>query len=514
MRTFAGMGLALAAEVTATGALATAWRLRARRGQRETPLFEPSAAPLRLDRASTPESEISQVADRADGPENQGSEETVPEGSKPPIPDHVSAVVEIEPVDAVLPPVDPPPPIPPELLTELRADPLLGLADVRLVQHVQRTGAGLPDRSQAGGSYQGLNHDVARRLGTDPIPAVRLTWLALRLELPGSRRQALATRAAGPILARGGGITGAARTLDKAARTAAARLALAGYRTVTLAEDDYGPGFSSGLAETHDSPAIYAAAATDTDADAATRPAQNTVNATLAAATATTTGTTTTPTATATATAEHVTAALGGVLIGVDPAHRPVTLGLFRRTTLSTAVVGSLYLAQILALRCAAVGARVIVETARQDEWDPVLLHSGLDRTRLAVQPVGRPVGHRGWPAPSMANPLLVLRDCGARPPYTAMPHGPWTAIVTLLPYFDPRTAGYLRDADLVGLQRMPREEAAMARHLLSLPDQDMAALADLPEPMVLWRSRRRTMRYCELAPTSWEEAFLGEPMR
>jgi hypothetical protein len=60
----------------------------------------------------------------------------------------------------------------------------------------------------------------------------------------------------------------------------------------------------------------------------------------------------------------------------------------------------------------------------------------------------------------------------------------------------------------------MPREEAAMARHLLSLPDKDTAALADLPGPMVLWRSRKRTMRYCEAAPTSWEEGFLGAPER
>jgi hypothetical protein len=381
------------------------------------------------------------------------------------IPDHVSAVLEIEPADAVLPSADPPPPIPPDLLSGLRSDPLLGLADVRLIQHVQRTGAGLPPRSQAGGSYEGLNQDIAGRLGTQPIPAACLTWLALRLELPGSRRRALAGRAAGPILARGGGITGARRTLDTAARTASARLALAGYRTITLDEGDYGSDFGSDLAETREEAASTAAAT-------------------------------------------------GGVLLGVDPAHRPMTLGLFRRTTLSTALVGTLYVAQILALRCAAVGARVIVETGRPDEWDPVLLHSGLDRSRLAVQPVGRPVGHPGWPAPTLATPLLVLRDCGARPPYASMPRGPWTSIVTLLPYFDPRTAGYLRDADLVGMQRMPREEAAMARHLLSLPDKDTAALADLPGPMVLWRSRKRTMRYCEAAPTSWEEGFLGAPER
>ncbi|MEY9857230.1 hypothetical protein ABH935_002838 [Catenulispora sp. GAS73] len=472
MRTFAGMGLVLAAEVAAAGGLAAARRLRTRRKQPVAAAADTTAVALRLGRAS--------VAEQEDQDPDKGRDT----GSKTPIPDHVSAVLEIEPLDAVLPSADPPSPIPSHILTGLRADPLLGLADVRLVQHVQPTGAGLPERSQAGASYQNLNQDIARRLGIDPIPAACLTWLAFRLELPGSRRHTLAARAAGPILARGGGIIGAQRTLDKAARAASAKLALAGYRTITLADDDYQPGFRSDLAETHEHETPEKVNE-DTDRDA--KNAKNTKKA---------------------------TATPGGVLIGVDPAHRPVTLGLFRRTTLSAAVVGSLHLAQILALRCAAVGARVIVETARQDEWDPVLLHSGLDAARLTVRPVGRPVGNPGWPAPSMANPLLVLRDCGARPPYATVPRGPWTAIVTLLPYFDPRTAGYLRDADLVGLQRMPREEAAIARHLLALPDKDTAALPDLPDPMVLWRSRKRTVRFCELASTAWEEAFLGEPVR
>ncbi|MEY9925679.1 hypothetical protein ABH926_000299 [Catenulispora sp. GP43] len=476
MRTFAGMGLVPAGQFTAASGVAAAWRLRTRRKQPETAVAETPSMALRLGGNSAG------IAGSDDQRPRNGRDKSsnTSKRSRPPIPDHVSTVLEIEPVDAVLCSADPPVPIPPEILAGLHEDPLLGLADVRLVQHVQPTGAGLPERSQAGASYQSLNQDVARRLGTDPVPATRLTWLAFRLELPGSRRHALAARAAGPILARGGGIAGAHRTLDKAARAASAKLALAGYRTITLADSDYTtspdggyrPGSGSDLAQTHDG--SY-------------------------------TGTNTAPGTRATP---------GGVLIGMDPAHRPVTLGLFHRRTLSTAIIGSLHLAQILALRCAAVGARVIVETARQAEWDAVLLHSGLDAARLIVQPVGRPVGHPGWPMPSMATPLLVLRDCGARPPYAEVPRGPWTSIVTLLPYFDPRTAGYLRDADLVGLQRLPREEAAMARHVLSLPDKDTAALADLPDPMVLWRSRKRTMRYCEFAPTKWEEAFLGEPVR
>ncbi|MFD0631074.1 hypothetical protein ACFQ9X_04920 [Catenulispora yoronensis] len=261
------------------------------------------------------------------------------------------------------------------MLENLRADPLLGLADVRLVQHLQSTGAGLPERSQAGTSYQSLNRDVAQHASAEPIPAARLTWLTMRLELPGSPRHAWADRAAGPMLARGGGLEGARRTLDKAARAASAQLAVAGYRTTALTETDYLPGLRSGLA----------------DSLAATGP-------------------------------DGLVTAPGGVLVGVDPAHRPVALGLFRRRGLSVAVVGGRYLAEILALRGAAVGARVIVETARADEWDPVLLHSGLDAARLAVQPAARPTPPAAWPKPTAATPLLVLRDCGARPPYAAVP--------------------------------------------------------------------------------------------
>lgn len=507
------MGLVLAGQVTAASGLAAAWRLRTRRKQLETAAADTPSVALRLGGAGIAELDDQKSHKGWNENRNKNSNSLNSNSlkrSRPPIPDHVSAVLEIEPVDAVLPSADPPAPIPPRILAGLREDPLLGLADVRLVQHVQPTGAGLPERSQAGASYQSLNQDVARRLGTEPVPAVRLTWLAFRLELPGSRRQTLAARAAGPILARGGGITGAHRTLDKATRAASAKLALAGYRTITLADTDYTthtdgdcrPGSGNDLAETRACP--------DTHRDTNSAGSRGSTGSKGSAGSTGSSGSK----GSTHSTDSSTRAAPGGVLIGMDPAHRPVTLGLFHRTTLSTAIIGSLHLAQILALRCAAVGARVIIETARQGEWDSVLLHSGLDAARLIVQPVGRPVGHPGWPAPSMATPLLVLRDCGARPPYAEVPRGPWTSIVTLLPYFDPRTAGYLRDADLVGLQRLPREEAAMARHVLALPDKDTAALADLPDPMVLWRSRKRTTRYCEFAPTKWEEAFLGEPLR
>src|SRR5436309_208568 len=115
MRTFAGMGLVLAGEVAAVGGLAAAWRLRTRRKQLETMVTDTPVQTLRFGRGSNA------------GLEDQNPDKRPGENSKQPVPDHVSAVLEIEPLDAVLPSADPPAPIPPQILTGLRADPLLGL---------------------------------------------------------------------------------------------------------------------------------------------------------------------------------------------------------------------------------------------------------------------------------------------------------------------------------------------------------------------------------------------------
>jgi hypothetical protein len=416
----------------------------------------------------------------------------------------ISAVLEIEDADAPLPSAArtlPARPLPVRILAELAADPMLGLAEVRIVRHLQPTGAGLPERSQVAASYQGWNDRVAKLLArvpgeppTGPVPALRLTWVELRLALPGSRDAAAAERAAGPIAARGGGRIGAARTLDKAARTAIAMLNTAGFEAVRLAERDLAVGLAVSTAVSVTSAGRVSGVHIAGD-ETPTPDRDSTAALPLA-----------------------LPITPSGLLIGLDPAHVPVVLGLFRRRPLTVAVIGDLQLAQILVLRAAALGARVVVETARGDEWDPLLLGSGLDASRFVVQSVGQATGHAFGHSPAAATPtptapLLVLRDCGARPPYTATPHGPWTTVLTLLPYLDPRAAGQLAAADLVGLQRVTGAEAGIVRQVLGLPERDAAALPDLPGQMAVWQVRGRRGRYCEITPTPWEAALVGAPV-
>ena len=305
----------------------------------------------------------------------------------------------------------------------------------------------------------------------------------------------------GPITARGGGRLGAVRTLDKAVGTAAARLGAAGFVATRLDEDEARVGLemSTSFAAPVDhvgAPWIASRRATSAAASAPTNAVR---------LTAPTRGPDTDP---------AVPVPPGGLLLGLDPAGRPVVLTLFRRRPLATTVVGGLHLAQVLVLRAAAIGARVIVETARPEDWDPVVLHAGLDSGCLAVHPVGRVAGHPGWSPPAPTAPLLVVRDCGARPPYASVPHGPWVSVVTLLPFLEPRAATRLGHADLLGFQRMPAEEAALAQRVLALADRDAAALAELPVDGVLWRAKDRRPRPCEITGTAWELRVLGPAHR
>lgn len=58
-----------------------------------------------------------------------------------------------------------------------------------------------------------------------------------------------------------------------------------------------------------------------------------------------------------------------GVVIGADEEGFPAVLGLNRPSPYEITLVGGLWTAQVLALRTAATGARIVVETGRAPAW-------------------------------------------------------------------------------------------------------------------------------------------------
>lgn len=134
-----------------------------------------------------------------------------------------------------------------------------------------------------------------------------------------------------------------------------------------------------------------------------------------------------------------------GVVIGEDERGFPAVLGLNRPSAYDITLVGGLWTAQVLALRAAATGARIVVETGRTPAW------TGLARAVGDGCVVLHEVGRVPPPGASAASPVVVVRDCGMRPPPGRAVPGPWRSVVTLLPYLGPAAPGLLEKASLAG---------------------------------------------------------------
>jgi len=198
-----------------------------------------------------------------------------------------------------------------------------------------------------------------------------------------------------------------------------------------------------------------------------------------------------------------------GVVIGTDQGSRPAVLGLFKPKALDVALIGGSYLAQLLALRATATGARVVVETARPQLWAPLAQNAGGGQQVIAVVPVRR-VGNLGATASS---PVLLLRDAGARPPRSSAPKTPWMTTLTLVPFLDPSYAGHLITSDYVAIQQISPQEAEVAARLFRLSPQDVSALPTLLPELALWTARHGR-QYVFSAPTRDESGLLGAPRR
>ncbi|MDT3398195.1 hypothetical protein RKE29_16355 [Streptomyces sp. B1866] len=198
-----------------------------------------------------------------------------------------------------------------------------------------------------------------------------------------------------------------------------------------------------------------------------------------------------------------------GVIVGEDLQGQPAVVGFNRPEPYDVVLVGGLWTAQVLAFRAAATGARVAVETGRPHLWSNLVQVAGGGQQCMTVFDVGR-VPPQG---PSVGSPVLVVRDCGMRPPRGRVAALPWQAVLTLLPYLSPAAPRLVEAAALVGVQRVSPEEARQLGRVLGLPEADVSALPELGDGATLWCTRRSRV-YVATRPTDAESGLLGAPRR
>ncbi|MET9858880.1 hypothetical protein ABZY93_06045 [Streptomyces smyrnaeus] len=198
-----------------------------------------------------------------------------------------------------------------------------------------------------------------------------------------------------------------------------------------------------------------------------------------------------------------------GVVVGNDAEGRPQVVGFHHPSPYDVVLIGGLWTAQVLALRLAGAGARVAVETGRAQVWTNLVQAAGAGQECITLYDVGRvpPMG------PTVSSPVLVVRDCGMRPPRGRVASMPWQSVLTLLPYLSPVAPRLLRGASLVGIQRVSPDEAQQIGRVMQLPQQEVEALSTLGDGVTLWCTRRER-QYALTQPTDAESGLLGTPRR
>ncbi len=192
-----------------------------------------------------------------------------------------------------------------------------------------------------------------------------------------------------------------------------------------------------------------------------------------------------------------------GVRIGVRR-DRPVTLRLFRPQGTRIAVLASAVPAQLIAMRAAAIGATVRVQSPRPQAWGAVVRH-GVD---VSVAPPGA-----GFPPPGTSHaPVLIVDD---RPIEVGGlgDAGAWQCRLDLRAVTSPADLGALSHADVLVFGQV---SSAVATTLATMMGLNMSLIGQLSAigPGSVALVTRGAIQYVALDPSPAEGQLLAQSAR
>lgn len=198
-----------------------------------------------------------------------------------------------------------------------------------------------------------------------------------------------------------------------------------------------------------------------------------------------------------------------GLVLGTDRGRDAVTVRLFRPEPTRVTLVGGAWAGQLVVFRALALGARVAVFSGELQVWQGFGERATGRGDRVATLPADRRVTVSG----TAQRPILHVYDLGAAGASTPPELGPWQAQLTILRQLDRSGAPSAQDSQVVLLQRLTPEEAALAGDALQLPGQSVQFLQSMPDDMIALVDSG-TDRYVWLTLTDLERQLGGAPRR
>ncbi|WP_433299891.1 type VII secretion protein EccE [Actinoplanes sp. CA-030573] len=197
-----------------------------------------------------------------------------------------------------------------------------------------------------------------------------------------------------------------------------------------------------------------------------------------------------------------------GLMLGRNRHGNPVVIRLFRPEQTRALLVGGVRAAQLISMRAMALGARVVVQTARPQAWEPFVRGAAVPGEAIAVVPPGRAIEI----APGSAlHPLLVVVDVGPVGADTR-PGAGWQATLVVRDDFGAADVDVASRADLLLLQPLRPEEATLLGGALGLGE--VAQWMTRIRPDMVGVVNRRAVRWAALAETPIEGQLIGAPTR
>jgi type VII secretion protein EccE len=200
--------------------------------------------------------------------------------------------------------------------------------------------------------------------------------------------------------------------------------------------------------------------------------------------------------------------AAAGLMLGNNRNGDPVVARFFRPEQTRALLVGGVRCAQLVALRAMALGARVVVQTARPQAWEPFVRGAAVPGESIAVVPPGRAIE---IPPGSALHPLFVVVDMGPVGADTR-PGAGWQATLVVRDEFSAADVDVASRADLLLLQPLRPDEATLVGAALGLGDT--AQWLTRIRPDMLGLVNRRAVRWTALAQTPIEAQLIGPPVR
>jgi type VII secretion protein EccE len=203
-----------------------------------------------------------------------------------------------------------------------------------------------------------------------------------------------------------------------------------------------------------------------------------------------------------------VTAGGGGLMVGRDRHQAPVVVRMFRPEPTRFAFTGSLAAAQMLVLRMIAVGAQVMIQTARPADWARFVQQTGVGPGQFAFVPPG---DHPGPPGRA-ARPEVLVVDVGQVSWQQVDRGGNGRAVMIVRHELTPADRDLLVGADVVVLQPLTPAEATVAAAGVGAAESE-SWMSRISASMVTVVNRG-VVRWATLNPTDLELRTLGDPRR